>query len=219
MKKLTFLFCILLTVICTAQEKNRFENDVQAIRHFDKMYQHPENPIVFTGSSSIRKWDNLQVAFGSNNVINRGIGGAVIDDIIYYLDDLVFVHNPRQVVIYVGENDLVNDSTTPEIILAKTSNLFKAIRAKLPQVPVVYIAMKPSPSRDKYQAKCIAANELIRKFLATEKNVTYIDVFSAMLTKDKKSRPELFVGDMLHLNQKGYAIWEKLVAPHLIKQD
>lgn len=46
------------------------------------MFAPVKDPIVFVGSSSIRKWDDLQVSFGSYNVMNRGIGGAVIDNII-----------------------------------------------------------------------------------------------------------------------------------------
>lgn len=218
MKRIYLMWLYLsFTFICMAQQKNRFEADVEAIRNYDKIYEPAESPIVFVGSSSIRKWNNLQVAFGSYNVINRGIGGAVIEDITYYLDKLVFTYKPRQLVLYVGENNLPNDNETADIILNKTIALYKAIRAKLPEVPIVYIAMKPSPSRDKYQQKCKAANDLIKKFIATEKNIVFTDVYTAMLANGK-SRPELFVEDMLHMNNKGYSIWEKLVEPLLLKQ-
>lgn len=210
--------CLGLTIICTAQEKNRYDADIATIKAYDKIYETPTDQIVFTGSSSIRKWNNLQAAFGVYNVINRGIGGAVIDDIAYHLNDLVFTYKPRQIVLYVGENNLPDETQTPEIILNKTVALYKAIRAKLPQVPIVYIGMKPSPSRDKYQQKCKAANDLIEKFIATEKNTVFVDVFTPMLVNGK-SRPELFVGDMLHMNKEGYTLWEKLVQPFLLKQD
>jgi lysophospholipase L1-like esterase len=213
-----FLLIITLSfsVIAFAQEKHRFETDVETIVAYDKIYEPSQDPIVFVGSSSIRKWGNLPVAFGNYNIINRGIGGAVIDDITYYLDQLVFAYKPRQIVLYVGENNLPNDNETPDVILNKTVTLYKAIRARLPQVPIVYIAMKPSPSRDKYQQKCKAANDLIKKFLASEKNTSFADVYTPMLANGK-SRPELFVGDMLHMNAKGYTIWEKLVEPYLLK--
>jgi lysophospholipase L1-like esterase len=206
----------LFTVICIAQEKHRFDADIEIIKNFDKIYTPADNPIVFVGSSSIRKWGHLQVAFGLYNVLNRGIGGALTDDIVYYLDDLVFTYKPRQIVLYVGENDLPDDNKNADIIFGKTVALCKAIRERLPEVSIVYIAMKPSPIRDKYQQKCKAANELIRKFLSTEKNTVFVDVFTPMLTNGK-SRPELFVKDMLHMNADGYSIWEKLVAPFLIK--
>lgn len=199
-----------------SQEKHRFETDVQTIKKYDKIYNPAPNPILFIGSSSIRKWDNLQIAFGNYNVLNRGIGGAVIDDITYYLEDLMFVYQPRQIVIYVGENDIPVENETPEIILKKTVSLFRAIRTKLPEIPIVYISLKPSPVRDKYKEKCIATNKLIRSFIENEKNTSFVDVFTPML-RDEKSRPELFLSDMLHMKPEGYQIWEKAVKPKLLK--
>lgn len=218
MNKILFLLlCAGTSLFSNAQQKHRFEDDVATIVAFDKMYEPVEDPIVFVGSSSIRKWNDMQMEFGLYGVINRGIGGAVIEDITYYINELVFVYKPRQIVLYVGENNLPNENETPEIILSKTIALYNTIRNKLPLVPIVYIAMKPSPSRDKYQQKCKATNDLIKEFIAGEKNIVFVDVYTPMLS-NRKSRPELFVGDMLHMNRQGYSIWTKLVEPNLLKQ-
>jgi lysophospholipase L1-like esterase len=216
MKTTILIIGFLFTVMVSAQTTPRYFDDVQTIKKYDQMYQVPAHPIVFVGSSSIRKWDGLQVAFGNYNIINRGIGGAVTNDIAFYLNDIVFPYEPRQIVIYVGENDLPEVRATADTILNRTKKLYKMIRAKLPTVPIAYISMKPSPSRDQYQEKARAANTLIRNFLSKEENTDFIDIFSPMI-KDGKSRPELFVEDMLHMNAKGYAIWEAAVRPYLLK--
>lgn len=216
MKKLfSVLICLLLANFLSAQIAPPFWDDVQTIKRYDNMYHAPDRPILFVGSSSIRMWNSLQIAFGNQNVINRGIGGAVFGDITYYLNDIVFPYNPRQIVIYV-ENDLPDETASAEIILERFIKLYSGIRAKLPEVPIAYISMKPSPSRDKFQQKAIESNKLIKEFLAKEKNTAYIDIFTPMM-KDGKSRPELFVKDMLHMNADGYAIWEKAVRPYLLK--
>jgi lysophospholipase L1-like esterase len=36
-----------------------------------------------------------------------------------------------------------------------------------------------------------------------------------MLGADGKPRPELFLQDGLHMNNEGYAVWTKLLQPHL----
>jgi lysophospholipase L1-like esterase len=219
MKKcLIFLLLLVFALNTFAQSKPPYYADVQTIKGYDKMFKPPVHPVLFVGSSSIRKWDDLQLAFGSYNVLNRGIGGAVISDIKYYLKDLVFGYEPRQIVIYVGENDVVVPNETADTIFNRTVNLYNSIRVKLPDVPIVYIAMKPSPSRDQFREKTMTANDLIRKFLATQKNVVFVDVFALML-KDGHSRPELFVSDMLHMNQQGYDIWNKAVKPYLLKYE
>lgn len=210
---------VLLTCAAYAQAPHNFWNDVQTIKAYDKLFAPPANPILFVGSSSIRKWDDLQQVFGNYGVINRGVGGAVIDDITYYLNDIVFPYNPRQIVLYVGENDIPNQQLTADSVLAKTINLYQQIRARLPNVPIVYIAFKPSPSRDKFQQKAAAANALIAQFLSKEKNTVFVDVYKLMLSAQGKSRPELFVSDMLHMNSQGYLIWENAVRPYLLKNE
>ncbi|MGC4021572.1 MAG: GDSL-type esterase/lipase family protein [Cyclobacteriaceae bacterium] len=211
---LIFVFTFLEIISVHAQ---RYNDDIQVIKKFDAIYQSPAHPILFVGSSSIRKWDGLQVAFGKYNVLNRGIGGAVIKDIIYYLNDLVFIYQPRQIVLYVGENDLPVEQMTVDSILFQTKKLYQLIRAKLPNTPIIYISFKPSPSRDKFQLKAIESTRLLKSFFATTQNVVFVDVYSKML-KNGKSRPELFVEDQLHLNEVGYKIWEKEVRPHLLKK-
>ena len=219
MKKALILSVVLqfMVALAYAQTKPRFWDDVQTIKAYDKMYAPPAHPIVFMGSSSILKWDKLQHAFGSYDVMNRGVGGEIIDDAIFYLKDMVFDYNPRQIVIYVGENDIPNEKFTADSVVNKTKQLYQLIRAQLPTVPVIYISFKPSPSRDKYQQKAGEANKKIQLFLAGEKNTVFVDIYSLML-KDGRSRPELFTGDMLHMNQQGYAIWENAVRPYLLKE-
>ncbi|MDQ0637482.1 lysophospholipase L1-like esterase [Pedobacter sp. W3I1] len=219
MKKsfLSFLLISFLTVTAFAQKKPNFWDDVQTIKKYDQLYKPPVHPVLFVGSSSIRKWDDCTQIFAKYNALNRGIGGAVINDITYYLNDVVFPYQPKQIVLYIGENDLPNETVTPDTVLNRTIRLVQAIRVKLPTVPIVYISIKPSPSRDKFKAKAVASNALIEKFLAGEANTKFVNVYRLMLTKDGQLRPELFVDDMLHMNAAGYAIWRKAVEPHLLK--
>ena len=59
------------------------------------------------------------------------------------------------------------------------------------------------------------ANRQIRAIVEKTPNVVYVDVEPEMLGDDAKPKPELFKSDGLHMNEKGYAIWSRLVAPHL----
>lgn len=214
MKQLFSLFALSLTVCFTACGQ-RFQDDVNTILKFDKMYAPPANPILFTGSSSIRKWDDLELTFAEHKPMNRGIGGAVTNDIIHYANDIIFPYHPREIVIYVGENDLVEKGVTADSVFNRFKNLYTLIRSKLPQIPLVYISIKPSPSREQFLPMAKAANALIKDYIASQSNITFVDVFSLMLDKNGKPRKELFVEDMLHMNAQGYAIWRKAVAPYL----
>ena len=59
------------------------------------------------------------------------------------------------------------------------------------------------------------ANELIRACVKQDHRLHFIDIFHPMLGEDGKPRAELFEQDGLHLNAQGYALWAKIVRPHL----
>ncbi len=221
MKKSLFLLCFVLlnaTGYLLAQSPQRFENDIHTIKDFDRMYAPPTHPILFVGSSSIRKWDDLERNFSSYVVLNRGVGGAVTNDVTYFAKDIIFPYAPRQIVIYVGENDLPDAGVNADTLLQRFKVLYTTIRSKLPTTPILYISIKPSPSRAAFFEKGKQTNALIKDYIATKKNTTYIDIYPLMLDANGNPRKELFLSDMLHMNKDGYAIWEKAIQPHLLRR-
>ena len=102
-------------------------------------------------------------------------------------------------------------------MVGRVTQLFGMIRAKLPKANIAFVSIKPSPSRKKYWPKMIEANAAIKQFLAKQKNAAFIDVFPLMLVNSSQAIPEIFASDSLHMNAKGYAIWQKLIQPALIK--
>lgn len=211
-----FMLLLLVTGI-QLQAQEAFRNEIKAFKKQDSLQTPPKNPILFVGSSSFRKWTDIQAAFPGYTIINRGFGGSTLPDVIYYADDVIFPYHPKQIVIYCGENDAAGaDSITSKVIFTRFEKLFTLIRKKLPKVPVVFIAMKPSPSRMQYQPKIIAANLLIKNYLAKQSKTAFVDVYPLMLV-DGKPDESLFLADRLHMNEKGYAIWQKAIQPYLVK--
>ncbi len=170
--------------------------------------------IVFVGSSSIVKWTSLQADFPGLPVINRGFGGSELFDTLFYADRIVLPYAPRTVVVYAGDNDL-NAGKTPEKVAGDFQALVAKIHAALPQTRVVYIAVKPSPKRWAIKAKGEQTNALIAAACAKDPRLRFVDIWTPMLNAQGEPRPELFVKDMLHLNEAGYAVWKPLVAAAL----
>lgn len=222
MKK-NFLFAILfLSGIfwcpCVfAQQQEPYHDEIQAFKKQDSLKPPPKNGIVFIGSSSLRKWTDLEKTFADYHAINRGFGGSTLTDAIYYEHDLVDPYQPKQVVIYSGENDIAYGNVTAQMVLNRFKTLFKLIRDKQPLLPVAFISIKPSPSRAQFQPIMIEANQLIKNFLQKERKTVFIDVYKKMLNEQGQMRPELFGPDMLHMNAMGYQIWTDAIRPHLIK--
>lgn len=174
----------------------------------------PRNGIVFVGSSSIVKWTHLQKDFPGLPVINRGFGGSELYDSVFYADRIVTPYEPRAVVVYAGDNDL-HAGKTPEKVAADFKDLIAKIHAKVPRARVVYIAVKPSPSRWKIKEKGERTNALIAAECAKDPRLRFVDIWTPMLDAKGEPRPELFVKDMLHMNEAGYAVWKPLVAAAL----
>lgn len=199
------------------QEGAPFWNEIKEFKKNDSLQPPPANAILFIGSSSIRLWKDVGKAFPKQTIINRGFGGSSLPDLIRYADEIIFPYQLKQIVIYSGENDLTVAGITADTVLQRFKNVFGLIRSRLPNVPVVFVSIKPSPSRWHLKQKMEKANVLIRDFLKNEKNTAFVEVWKPMLNKDGRPKPELFVADQLHMNEKGYAIWRKKIRPYLVK--
>lgn len=203
---------------CGAASAQPFVDEIRAFKHSDSLHFPPAHANLFVGSSSLRMWTSLQQDFAGYPVINRGFGGSTLPDVIRYANDIIFPYHPSQILIYCGDNDFaVSDTVSVATVVGRFETLFRLIRSKLPNTPVVFISIKPSPSRQQLMSKMAAANAQIRSFLKTQRHAKFIDVYSLMLGADGLPRPELFREDRLHMTAKGYAIWQKAIRPVLKK--
>jgi lysophospholipase L1-like esterase len=219
MKKLLrayFLFpALLMAVHCMAQP---FIEDIQEFRKQDFAHPPPTGAILFVGSSSFTKWKDVSDYFPGYTIINRGFGGSTLPDLIRYTDDIIVPYHPKQVVIYCGDNDLASsDAITPDSVFERFKVLFDLIRSKLPGENIVYISIKPSPSRARLKVKMDQANLLIKTFLSINQNTAFVDVYHKMLRPDGLPMSSIFLEDSLHMNASGYAIWQKAITPYLSK--
>jgi len=180
----------------------------------DKARPPAKGGIVFVGSSSIVKWASLEKDFPGLPVINRGFGGSELHDSVFYADRIVVPYQPKIVVLYAGEND-INAGKTPEKVHADFNAFRAKVHAAVPAARIIYIAMKPSPSRWKLRDSFARGNQLIAAECKLDKRLAYLDIWTPMLDAKGEPRPELFVKDMLHMNEQGYAIWAPLLRPLL----
>ena len=191
-----------------------WEQDMQRFEARDAEQPPPRGAVLFIGSSSIRFWDSLAADFPGVDVINRGFGGSEIRDSTWYADRIVIPYQPRQIVLYAGDNDLSN-GRTPAQVHEDVRAFVQRVRHALPKVKISYIANKPSPSRAHLLDAQRQANALIQSD-ARRLRIDYIDVFTPMLDAQGLPRTNLFLEDRLHMNPAGYDLWRSIVAPHLV---
>src|SRR5207253_773152 len=80
---------------------SRWEKAIQAFEKQDQAKAPPQNPIVFTGSSTIVGW-KLPRSFPMLDAINRGFGGSQLADAVHFAPRTVTKYKPRLVVLYSG---------------------------------------------------------------------------------------------------------------------
>jgi lysophospholipase L1-like esterase len=197
-----------------AHDSSRWEKDIQAFEAADRENPPPTNAVLFIGSSSIRMWKTLAEDFPDHQVINRGFGGSQIADSLAFADRILLPYKPRQIVLYAGDND-INAGKTPEQALADFKQFVARVHDELPKTRIAFIAIKPSTARWHLRDAMQQANELIADYCATDKRLDYIAIWTPMLGKDGKPRPDLLIEDGLHLNDAGYHVWTKAVRPFL----
>ena len=210
-----FFISLSLQNVC-AQQHPAFWDEIQNFKKEDSLHFPPKHAILFVGSSSFRKWTDVQNYFPGYTIINRGFGGSTLPDMIRYADDIIFPYQPKQIFIYCGDNDLAaSDTVSAATVFISFQQLFNMIRNKLPGVPVEFVSIKPSPSRQKLMPKMEAANEMIKKFLSKKSKTGFVDVYHKMLKADGAPMDDIFMEDKLHMTAKGYAIWQKAIKPYL----
>ncbi len=185
----------------------------------DRRQPPPRGAIVFTGSSSITFWNTLAQDMAPLPVINRGFGGSRIDQVARYVDRIVVPYDPQAIVLFAGTNDISGrEPKTAQQVFEGYRAFVNNVRAALPETPIYYISITPSPSRWALWPVVCEANDLIRSYAATAADHLYfIDLTLAVLGPDGTPRRELYRSDKLHPSAQGYAVWTEHIKPVLLR--
>jgi lysophospholipase L1-like esterase len=182
---------------------------------------HPplKNAIVFTGSSSITFWDTLEQDMAPLPVINRGFGGSKMDDVVRYADRIVIPYHPRAVILFAGTNDISGSKprTAQEVFEGYLAFITK-VHTDLPQVPIYFISITPTPLRWKLWNIADEANQKIKAYSLDHDRLHFIDITSQFLTYEGIPDSSLYRIDKLHPNKKGYVRWTAGIRPILMAE-
>jgi len=192
----------------------KWESEVLEHEGSDRERPPRKGGILFTGSSSIRRWETLEKDFPGLPVLARGIGGSQMHELNEYIDRLVIPHAPVHVLVYEGDNDIAS-GRTPRHVADGFKFFVREVRRKLPSTRITYISIKPSKARWKHVDTIRETNQRIRRYAFWAPGVGFADIFTPMLGTDGLPRQELFTSDDLHVNEAGYREWAKVIRPLL----
>jgi lysophospholipase L1-like esterase len=149
-------------------------------------------------------------------VIQRGYGGAKLNDFAFYADRIIYPHPCRAIVLFIA-NDITGSAAdkSPEEVRDLFRNVMATIRKKFPDTPVFWIAITPTGLRWKAWPEIEKANMLIQKECNEGKNMHFISTEKFFLNSSGLPKNELFGEDRLHLNEKGYEVWTGIIRKEL----
>ncbi len=196
---------------------DRYKDEIIEYEKKDSVEGIKTGKILFAGSSSFRKWKNIEKDLFPFPVLNRGFGGSTMSELDYYFFRIVKPYKPSAIVIYEGDNDVLAPFLTPEVILKSFKIFTELAKQYLPGTKIFFVSIKPSPSRIKYLKKMQKTNSLILNFCNSDRTLYYIDITKPMFNAKGNIREDIFRKDRLHMNEKGYKIWAEIIKEALLK--
>jgi lysophospholipase L1-like esterase len=135
-------------------------------------------------------------------------------DCTHFADRLIFPHEPKQIFLRAGGNDIHAGRLAREVA-ADFVKFVRVVHARLPRTEIFFIGLSPAPARWGEADKNRELNRLIREQALDLPRVGYVDTYDISLTSDGRARPELFVKDRLHFAPAGYKLLAERVRPYL----
>ena len=226
MRNKALLLCIvwLLLISCSPLKDYNVKDrkwafpEIEAFEGLDKTQSYAEDAILFIGSSSIRLWKTLIEDMKPYSVIQRGYGGAHFRDMVFFTDRIMSDHQLSMVVCFVA-NDISGSEQdgTPQEVLKLFKHFIKQVRVKYPTIPIMQIAITPTKSRWSLWPEIDKVNALMKGYCEKTDNLYFIDTVPEFLDEKGQPKPQWFIKDQLHLNEKGYEVWNRIIKREIEK--
>jgi len=207
---------IALSVVAGSASGQAFQSDIDRWVAQDVIDPYDPGAVLFIGSSSIRRWEQLTRDFEDYRIIQRGFGGAQFEDVNFFVNDIVLPYQPTAIVVWAGTNDLSAGESAAEVFGDYTT-FVDLVHAAQPTVEIFFLGVTPTPANASTTAARDQANMLIAAEASTDPRLHYVDLPSAFYALNPPSDPG-FLGlyvDQVHLNRAGYDLWTTTVRPAL----
>lgn len=191
-----------------------YEAEIQAFEAADRGTPPPPDPVLLVGSSTFTRWTEVATALPGYTVLNRGFGGSQLPDVLNHFDRVVRRYQPPLIVLYEGDNDLSAGRSVDQVF-GDWIAFVSRVQRDLPASGVVFLSVKPSPSRSGLLSAQRQLNARIKADCASRSRCRYVEILEPLLDAAGRLRPELYVSDLLHLNAEGYAIVTAALQPAL----
>jgi lysophospholipase L1-like esterase len=205
------------------------------VRHEAAKAQIKQGPVdlVFIGDSITHMFGGLPTSnltrgasvwdryYGDRHTVNLGFGYDRTQQVLWRLENGEFegIH-PKVAVMMIGTNNLAPHAAranTNEEIVAGIRAICDTIRRKSPRTKILLLGIFPRGKNadELYRVRIAQINRELAKLNGRD-NITFLDIGVKFLDANGAMLPDVTV-DMLHPNEKGYAIWAEAMEPTLAR--
>jgi lysophospholipase L1-like esterase len=177
--------------------------------------------LVFIGDSITQGWEDAgrevwQRHYARHRALDLGFGGDRTENVLWRLqhgeiDGIA----PKVAVLMIGTNNTGHRAENPDTTAAGIKRLLGEIRTRLPTTKVLLLAVFPRGEKPDDFLRRI--NERVNTSIAgyaDGRSVHFLDISAEFLSPDGTLTKDV-MPDLLHPNEKGYAIWQRAMEPTL----
>jgi lysophospholipase L1-like esterase len=113
-----------------------------------------------------------------------------------------------------GTNDIADGLPVARVV-EEYKRFVRTGHQTLPDTRVAFVSAAPNPARWHLRRSMQRLNREVAGYSRTNPRLDYIDVWRPMLGSNGEPRPDIFVEDRLHMNEKGYDIWKQVIGRYL----
>lgn len=163
----------------------------------------PDDVVIFIGDSHTQ---GLATAAVYDRTVNYGIASDTTTGVINRIPLYTTINQAKAIILEIGTNDLFK--TSNEAII---SNIKKILNV-LPQfTPVIVNAIFPMDevraNQPGINQRIKAINNAVHTVVMLQKNSFFLNINPILTDKSQQLSKNYHLGDGIHLNKKGYAIW------------
>lgn len=182
-----------------------WQEEVDAIRRQDLAGKLPADPIVVLGGKRVKLWQGLEDMLAPRPVLMRGVGDAIIDDIIYYHQELIAYYRPSAVILLPGNSEFhIRDGKSADELLAGIRRLIELDESAGINHHLYVITPIKTPLYPGDSGTIEEFTEKLTQLAASSRRITALD--ANRLLRGPGGRPDAayFRADGVNLNEHGY---------------
>ena len=173
--------------------------------------------IVLLGDSITEGWEGapeqLQALVGLRSAANLGVGGDRTQHVLWRLEQApLSAIKPKVIVLMIGTNNMYDDSAND--IIAGIHAVVELLSAQCPNAEILVLDIPPrGEPKDSAREKITQINIGLTLGMWPT-HARFVRVSGQFVKPDATIDPSI-MPDLLHLSQKGYAMWAAAIKPEL----